>query len=147
MTFSLLEAARVFVGSLLLLVAVPSLCAADSLTVSPTHLFISAPATQTTLTVRAKGRRPAFLQIRVMRWRKGTDPRAISPTQDVVASPPFARLLPRQELTVRVVRVARQPLHAPKCYRVLVDLLPGPEQNGHAVRLLIRQSIPLCFTN
>ena len=37
------------------------------------------------------------------------------------------------------------PVQSEECYRVLIDQLPGTDQNRTAVKLMIRQSIPLCF--
>lgn len=119
---------------------------ADSLAVSPTKLDVRS-ANQTTLTVKAGGSQASVLQMRVLKWREGTDPARAKPTRDVVVSPPVARLRPRQELTVRVARVKKRAVRGRECYRVLVDRLPGKEQDGQAVKLQVRHSIPLCFSS
>ena len=70
----------------------------------------------------------------------------LSPTNDVVASPPAMKLQPNQEITVRLVRKAKRPVRSGKeCYRVLVDQLPTKKPGGGTVGFVIRQSIPLCF--
>ncbi|WP_353343162.1 fimbria/pilus periplasmic chaperone [Litorivita sp. NS0012-18] len=119
---------------------------ADSLTVSPTRLNVQA-SNQTTLTVKAGGKQASVLQMRVLKWREGQDPAKATPTRDVVVSPPVARLNPRQELTVRLVRVNKRPVRGRECYRVLVDRLPGKEQSGQAVKLQVRHSVPMCFNS
>lgn len=127
------------------LLAVPSICLADSVTVSPTRLSVIPPAQQTTLRIKADGTSDATLQFRVLRWKEGTDPAKAEPTRDVVISPPFTQLAPRKELTVRIVRVGKRPVKERECYRVLVDRLPGRDKNGRQINMLVRQSIPLCF--
>ncbi|GAA6187911.1 hypothetical protein NBRC116596_09740 [Litorivita sp. NS0012-18] len=102
---------------------------------------------QTTLTVKAGGKQASVLQMRVLKWREGQDPAKATPTRDVVVSPPVARLNPRQELTVRLVRVNKRPVRGRECYRVLVDRLPGKEQSGQAVKLQVRHSVPMCFNS
>ncbi|WP_252945117.1 molecular chaperone [Oceanicola sp. 502str15] len=118
---------------------------AQSLTVSPTKL--EAPgAQQTTVTVKADGRGTSIVQLRVVAWREGTDPNKVKPTRNVVISPPVVKLKPRQELTARVVRTKKRKVRGRECYRVLIDRLPGIEQNDQAIKLQVRHSVPLCFS-
>lgn len=120
---------------------------ADSVSVSPVRITVPAPGNQTVMTVTAGGRTASVLQIRVMAWNPGDAPTTLRPTRNVVVSPPVAKLRPRQELTVRVLRVNRRAVRGTECYRVLVDRLPGREQSKQAVKLQVRHSVPLCFTS
>ncbi|WP_322866321.1 molecular chaperone [Aquicoccus sp. G2-2] len=129
------------------LVLAPSIAGAESVAVSPTRLNVHTPQQQTTLTVKAGGRQASVVQLRVMAWNPRHDPNDIKPTRNVVVSPPMARLRPRQELTVRIVRTKKRAVRGKECYRVLVDRLPGKEQSGQAVKLQVRHSVPLCFTS
>lgn len=122
-----------------------SASARAGISVFPVHLTVHAPETATTLTLKVPDGGPVNLQIRVMGWHKGTDPDQMEPTRDVVASPPFATLRTGEELTARIVRIARRPVQHEECYRVLVDQLPQQTGKGGSVGLLIRQSLPLCF--
>jgi len=126
---------------------VPTVTAADSVAVSPTRITVPTKANQTTLTVKAGGREASVVQLRVVAWKPGQDPRQVKPTRDVVVSPPIAKLRPRQELTVRVLRTKKRAVRGQECYRVLVDRLPGREQAGQAVKLQVRHSVPLCFNS
>jgi fimbrial chaperone protein len=61
-----------------------------------------------------------------------------------VASPPAAKLAPKSNYVVRVVRVTKRPVSGEESYRVLIDQLPeGAQQKGNAVNLLVRYSIPV----
>ncbi len=80
-----------------------------------------------------------------MRWKHGTPADRLTKTRDVVASPPIAKLKPKQELTVRVVRVSKKPVRGRECYRVLVDTI-HPKAEDQLVNLRVRHSVPLCFT-
>lgn len=120
---------------------------AQALSVSPTKLEAANGARQTTLTVKAKGSGPSIVQMRVMAWKEGSDPSRLKATRDVVISPPAAKLGPRQELTVRIVRTKKRAVRKRECYRVLVDRLPDRRTKGQMVKLQVRHSLPLCFTS
>ena len=47
----------------------------------------------------------------------------LTPTNDVVASPPLASLQPNTDYTVRVVRTRKDPAVKEEAYRLLVDEL------------------------
>ena len=118
---------------------------AGSLTVSPITLSVPAPGGTTTLSVSGGGEGSTAGQVRVMRWLQTDGAEQLVPTRDVVASPPAFKLEPGRDLTVRLVRTAQNPVIGEECYRVLVDQLPGAEQDQIAVKFAIRHSIPLCF--
>lgn len=143
-TFPKLSLLRAFALALPLLAIAPN-AKAGSVSVSPTRLD-GIHSNQTMLTVKAGGRDASLVQLRIVKWKKGTDPNRYSATRNVVVSPPMAKLGPRQELTVRIIRTSKKKPRGQECYRVLIDRLPGPKQRGQTVKLLVRQSVPLCFS-
>ena len=68
--------------------------------------------------------RPLDIEVRVLRWSKEGGVEQLKPTNDVVASPPSARLPPHGNRIVSVVRVSKEPLRLEESYRVLIDELP-----------------------
>lgn len=138
-------ALRGLTGAAALMLAAAA-ASADSVSVSPTRIAVPPGGAQTAMTVRAAGARQSLVQVRVFAWDERRPAYRLSRTRDVVVSPPMARLSPRQELTVRIVRTARKPVRGRECYRVLVDRLPSESDNDQAVALRIRHSVPLCFT-
>lgn len=130
-----------------LMLALPAVAPAfgDSLAVSPTRLTVPAPAQATSMTIKAEGKAGSVVQIRVMSWKKGSDPNVLKATKAVQVSPPAAKLGARQELTLRIVRTAKKAVRGSECYRVLIDRLPAKSNDGQAVKLQVRQSVPLCF--
>lgn len=132
--------------SLATLAAWPSLVLADGLQVSPVTVEIAAPGATATLRLRNDGAFPIEAQIRAFRWRQLDGQETLTPTTDVVASPPSTSLQPRTDYTIRIVRVARQPVAAAESYRLLVDELPNAagRRNG-TVALVMRYSIPVFF--
>ena len=61
-------------------------------------------------------------------------------------SPPAAKLAPRADYTVRIVRTSKSSVSGEESYRVVVDQLPDMRrQTQNAVNILVRQSIPVFF--
>lgn len=118
---------------------------ANDFTVSPTSIKVAPGNQVTTLTVKAGGPGTTQGQVRVMRWLRNGGAGTLVATRDVVASPPALQMAPNQELTIRLVRTSKTPIKGEECYRVLVDQLPGVDQNDQTVKFTIRHSVPLCF--
>jgi fimbrial chaperone protein len=119
---------------------------AGQLTVEPILLEIVAPSAAGTLKLRNDQDVEAIAQTRVLRWTQVDGVEALEPTTDVVSSPPEVTLAPKIGYVVRIVRVSKQPVRGEESYRVLVDQLPSSQGlSATAVRLLIRQSIPVFF--
>ena len=127
------------------IVAAPA--AAQGISVAPTRLEAPAGVKQTTIAVRSASQAGAVVQLRIFAWTEGTPADRLAPTRAVAVSPPMAQLGPRQELTARIVRVAKAPPRGRECYRVLVDRLPDASRNAGQINLRIRHSVPLCFSN
>src|SRR5215467_1795122 len=119
---------------------------AASLQVSPVMVEVAAPGAATTLKLRNEGTTPLNAQIRVFRWSQVNGEDKLEPTTDVVASPPLAKLAPKVDYTVRLVRVNKTPVAKEETYRLFVDELPdAANQRNRAVNLLLRYSIPVFF--
>jgi fimbrial chaperone protein len=119
---------------------------AASLRVAPILLDVASGTKMTTLHIWNADKAPVSVQVRVYLWtKKGTDD-ILTPTKDVVASPPIGTLKPGGENLIRIVRVAASPVTKRENYRVLVDQLPDPKtQKAGVVSILVRHAIPLHF--
>ena len=107
---------------------------------------ITAPGAASTVTVRNEGTTPINAQIRMFRWAIVNGKEQLTPTDDVVASPPSVTLTPKGQYVVRVVRMSKQPVVGEESYRMLVDQLPDlSQQRNGAVNLMVRYSIPVFF--
>ncbi|MET3435607.1 molecular chaperone [Sphingomonas sp. 1185] len=131
-----------------MLLTVPAIGRASDIRVAPVAIDPLPGARTTALTLSNAEQRPVRVQVRVMRWtsRNGAD--VLTPTSDVVASPPFSTLAPQQQYLIRVVRTAKAPPVGEEAYRVLIDEVPDPgrAQPG-TVDLVVRQSIPAFFSD
>lgn len=120
--------------------------AAASLRVAPIYLDVPAGGFSTTLRVWNSGTRPLSIQVRVYRSTQNGNDDILTPTKDVVASPPIATLKPGGENLIRIVRVANTKVTVRENYRVLVDQLPDPKAaKAGVVSILVRHAIPLHF--
>lgn len=119
---------------------------AASLRVAPIDLDVPSGTKLTTLHVWNTDKVPVRVQVRVFRWTKNGKDDVLTPTKDVVASPPIGTLKPGSENLVRIVRVATTPVGKHENYRVLVDQLPDPkDQKAGVVSIVVRHAIPLYF--
>lgn len=119
---------------------------AASLRVAPVSLDVPSGTAATTLMVWNTGTSPVRIQVRVFRWTQQGKDDILTPTTDVVASPPIGLLKPGGENLIRIVRVAHSPVAARESYRVLVDQLPDPKgAKPGVVSILVRHAIPLYF--
>lgn len=113
--------------------------------VFPVMIEANADTPAGVLTLTNTSQEPVTLQVRLFRWTQVDGRDELQPTNDVVASPPLARMPAGGQHLIRVVRLAKQRPAAEESYRLLVDELPGETQLGSGVRLLLRQSIPVFF--
>jgi fimbrial chaperone protein len=134
--------------SLIVLFASP--CAmpqAASLQVAPVLVEVPAPGATATMKLRNEGTKPLDAQIRIFQWTQVDGADVLTPTNDVVASPPVASLRPNTDYTVRIVRTNKEPAAKEEAYRLLVDELPEAAGGQAAsVNIALRYSIPVFFT-
>ncbi|MDZ7280768.1 molecular chaperone [Sphingomonas sanguinis] len=131
-----------------LALAVPVASHASDIRVAPVAIDPLPGARTTSLTLSNAEQRPVRVQVRVMKWtsRDGND--VLTPTSDVVASPPFSTLAPQQQYLIRVVRTAKAAPVGEEAYRVLIDEVPEPTRaQPGTVNLVVRQSIPAFFSD
>ena len=125
------------------------LCAAGaahaaSLQISPVTIEFGADDTATGITLRNPGERPVYVQVRVFRWDQANGEDALTPTQDLLASPPLIEVGKQAEQLIRVVRASRAPAGTEQTYRLLIDELPQPgEAPANGVSIRLRYSIPV----
>lgn len=118
---------------------------ADEFSVSPTRIRVGASERVATLTVTSSGSGTSNGQVRVVRWHNANGRNDLEPTREVTASPPSMRMLPGQEITIRLVRRSKRPVRGEECYRVLIDKLPDVGGDQPQIAFTVRQSVPLCF--
>ena len=141
-TVALLAAAAVLL--------VPGIAAAQAaLRVEPLMVDVSSPSQSSALTLQNNGTSDITLQLRVYEWSQVNGEDQLTPTDEVVASPPIARIAPGSNYTIRIARtVGAAPAGPEKTYRLWVDELP-PESAlrdaGGEVGIRLRFDLPVFF--
>ncbi|CAG9192138.1 Sigma-fimbriae chaperone protein [Paraburkholderia tropica] len=131
---------------------------AATLQISPVTIEFSASENATGLTLRNPGDTPLYGQVRVFHWAQAGGDDVLTPTADVIASPPLIEIAPHGDQLVRLVRVntsgastaadgASAPASADggeRSYRLLIDELPAPgTASADGVTIRLRYSVPV----
>jgi fimbrial chaperone protein len=115
---------------------------AQGIMVSPINVQMGSAQRAAVLTVVNQGDRETSFQIRAFGWQQdqsGDD--HLTPTDELVASPPLATVAPGATQIIRLVlRTPPQNREAP--YRILFDQLTPPGEAGR-VHVALRLSIPV----
>jgi len=121
---------------------------AAKLQVRPVLVNVTAPGSSSILTLKNSGAEVVKAQIRVFRWTQKNGVDRLTPTRDVVASPPFVNMKPGGSYNLRIIRVSKRPVKGEESYRLLVDQIPevNIKPRGIAVKFNIRYSIPVFFS-
>jgi fimbrial chaperone protein len=114
---------------------------AEPIEVAPITLELPTGQKTGTLTLTNRAAQKATIQVRVFAWDQNGGEDHLSPTSDIVLSPPFVTLPPNETQLVRVV--LRKPAEDREAsYRILIDEIPPPDAPGN-VKLLLRISLPV----
>lgn len=119
---------------------------ATALEVWPVIVEAPAGADATTVTIRNDDASDLSLQVRVFKWAQAGGVETLTPTQDLVASPPIGAAPARASLTIRLIRNVAAPVSGEEAYRLVLDQLPrAPASAGSQVAILLRQVLPVFF--
>jgi fimbrial chaperone protein len=127
-----------------LLLACVTMARAATLQISPVTVELSAEVNASGITLRNPGDTPLYGQVRVFRWDQANGEDALTPTNELAASPPLIQIPASTDQLIRLVRALPAPSQREQSYRLLIDELPAPDQpvaNGVTIRL--RYSVPV----
>ncbi len=121
-------------------------CAA-SLQVAPVSVDMVSPKQSATIHLRNTGDRPVQVQVRVFKWSQVEGRDILTPTTEVIASPPAASLKQETSYTIRLARTASPVQSGELAYRLLVDQLPevNVKRPATEVDMVVRYSLPIFF--
>jgi fimbrial chaperone protein len=128
----------------LLLTLQCSLTLAASLEISPVSISLSGAENGKAMTLRNEGDQPIHAQVRTFAWDQADDADKLTPTRDLIASPPIAEVPAGGQQVIRVIRANSAPVQEERAYRLIIDELP-PEggDTGTAIQFRFRYSVPL----
>lgn len=125
---------------------VPSLVPtrASGLQVSPIGLRLAAAAPADALWLTNTGSETLHAQVRVYRWTQADGKDVLTPSRDIVVSPPMVTIAPGDRQMVRVIRQVTPPADGVEtAYRVIVDELPVDTNDKAGLRFVLKYSIPV----
>jgi fimbrial chaperone protein len=133
-------AAKVVAATFFLLLICPA-AIGQALSVLPVNIFLAPGQKATSLTVTNQGTTETAIQIRAFAWSQKDNDDPLTPSSDVVLSPPLFKIAPGASQVVRLI-LREPPQGRESTYRILVDQVPPPAEPG-VVHLVLRLSIPI----
>ncbi|KQQ33122.1 pilus assembly protein PapD [Duganella sp. Leaf126] len=117
---------------------------AANLQISPVMIILRAGQSATGITMQNMGETPVYGQVRVFLWDQSGTEDVLTPTQDVVASPPILQIGPKSSQIIRLVRRSSQLPSRELSYRILIDEIPREgEGPASGVDIRLRYSVPM----
>lgn len=126
------------------LIATCTVAHAASLQISPVTVDLQPGQNAAGITLRNPGDHPLYGQVRIFKWDQTDTDDALTPTQDLIASPPLIQVATQGEQLVRLVRQAAGPSATEQSYRILIDEIPQPDTAAASgVTIRLRYSVPV----
>ncbi|MYM72506.1 fimbria/pilus periplasmic chaperone [Duganella sp. FT134W] len=117
--------------------------AAANLQISPVMINLRVGQGATGINLQNLGEAPVYGQVRVYLWEQKDGDDVLTPTQDVVASPPIIQIGPKSSQIIRLVRRSEQLPASELTYRILIDEIPKDDGPASGVDIRLRYSVPL----
>ncbi|WP_072572618.1 molecular chaperone [Granulibacter bethesdensis] len=115
---------------------------AQGISISPVSISLAAGQMASFLTLTNAGDTNLAFQVRSFEWSSSPEePYNLTPTDQLLVSPPLGTIPPHGSQTVRIV-LRRAATSIENSYRILIDQIPPPGPIG-TVKVAIRLSIPL----
>lgn len=117
---------------------------AATLQISPVLVSFGTATNATGLTLINPSDAALYGQVRVFRWAQIDGEDQLTPTEDLIASPPLIQVAGKAEQLVRLVRRTASATPIEQSYRLLIDELPAPDENNPGgVTIRLRYSVPV----
>lgn len=117
--------------------------AAANLQISPVMINLRPGQGATGITMQNLGDAAVYGQVRVFTWEQKDGDDVLTPTQEVVASPPIIQIGPKSSQMIRLVRRSEQLPASELSYRILIDEIPKDDGPASGVDIRLRYSVPM----
>ncbi len=117
--------------------------AAANLQISPVMIQLRAGQGATGINMQNLGEVAVYGQVRVYQWDQKDGDDVLTPTQDVVASPPIIQIGAKSSQIIRLVRRSEQLPASELTYRILIDEIPKDDGPASGVDIRLRYSVPM----
>lgn len=116
---------------------------ASGLQVTPVSLTISSGQNAGGLWLSNEGDIPISAQVRVYNWTQNNFADNLSPSQNLVISPPMLALAPGQRQFIRVIRTGLASNGFEEHYRLFIDELPPTTLQKNKLQFVLHYSLPV----
>lgn len=119
---------------------------ASGLQVAPVSLSLQAAQHADGLWLSNTGADPIHAQVRVYRWTQANGQDQLTPSQELVVSPPMLGVRPGERQLVRVIRIGAPPSGAgaaEAAYRLAIDELPLQNTGKKGLQFVLHYSVPV----
>lgn len=135
---------RRFLNCLLLgsALAAPLVHAAN-LQISPVMINFKAGQSASGISMQNFGDAPVYGQVRVYLWDQRDGEDVLTPTDQVVASPPIIQIPAKSTQTIRLIQRGTAATTVQQTYRILIDEIPREDGPATGVDIRLRYSVPV----
>ena len=116
---------------------------AASLEITPVLITLAAGQTATTIEITNSGGVPTAVQARVYRWTQAGDKDALTPTADIIVSPPIFTVPDGASQTMRLLLRGGIGAGGERTYRLLLDEVPPANSVNGGIAFAFRLSLPV----
>ncbi|WP_426390553.1 fimbrial biogenesis chaperone [Variovorax sp. R-27] len=116
---------------------------ASGLQVSPVTLTLQATQNADGLWLSNTGEDVVHAQVRVYQWSQENGGEKLTPSRELLVSPPMVQLAPSERQLIRVIRTGVPAGAVENSYRVIIDELPVEMKEKKGLQLVLRYSVPI----
>ena len=120
-----------------------ALASASGLQVSPVTLTLQATQNADGLWLSNTGDDVVHAQVRVYHWTQENGVETLTPSRELLVSPPMVQLAAADRQLIRVIRTGAATGTAENSYRVIIDELPVEMKERKGLQLVLRYSVPI----
>jgi fimbrial chaperone protein len=118
--------------------------------VTPVRIFLSPRDRAAPITLVNEGDKPVMLQAELLDWKQSpTGQDVLTPSDDVILSPPIIDLPPRGRQVVRLARVGPPPIDEQLTFRLMIREVPNvenPDRPVIQIPITLALSLPVFIT-
>jgi fimbrial chaperone protein len=116
---------------------------AASLQVSPVLINLRPGQAATGIWLQNAGDVPVCGRVRVFLWEQKNGADVLTPTDELIASPPVMQIPAKSTQTIRLVRRTAAPPGPGRQFRVLIDEVPTTAEARDGVAIKLQYSVPV----
>jgi len=130
--------------ALLSLLSLAGGAGAANLQISPVSLTLHAGQNAAGVALQNMGDAAIYGQVRIFQWEQKDGDDVLTPTQELVASPPLIQIAAKASQIIRLVRRVEAAPATELSYRVLIDEIPHNDDTpSSGVDIRLRYSVPM----